>query len=377
MEENRKLEQGFDAPAAELSEESKKALQSETWEAARKVMRTEIQHFTNAPEIQHFAVEKISKNDNVYGVAWGNAVREYLKTAYLGENAQAEVVSFGTTYKVLKRENVTAFYDVDGNTLFDVENTRLEKEYAWVMKEEAEHMLEDSDEPETPMGKTVVAIERQAFESAVPEESGEVTEKEQEQEEDTIPADEEPPADNAAEDVSAPIADKVEKQETQEEIKERAKKKLGEELKKAKDKTFADPIINYLLERCEEDAGLSADILQEHKTWEKCFDYIFGQARKQSKGNCVAVRDDVVYEWAEDYYHKEDKAEEEKKAKKEAEAKAKREKAVAERKTQTKEKPASVAAPVIPKKEEKRKEQVKKNGKDMEGQLDMFSMMGM
>lgn len=210
MEENRKLEQGFDAPAAELSEESKKALQSETWEEARKVMKTEIQHFTNAPEIQHFAVEKISKNDNAYGVAWGKAVREYLKTAYLGENAQAEVVSLGTTYKVLKRENVTAFYDADGNTIFDVENTRLEKEYAWVMKEEAEHMSEDSAEPVTPMGKTIADIERQAFETAVSDENGEVTERGQEQEEDTIPEDEEPPADNAAEDVSAPVADKVE-----------------------------------------------------------------------------------------------------------------------------------------------------------------------
>lgn len=339
--------------------------------------KLEIQHFTNAPEIQHFAVEKVSKNDNVYGVAWGNVVMEYLKTAYSGENAQAEVVSFGTTYKVLKRESVTAFYDVDGNTLFDVENARLEKEYAWVMKEEAEYMSEDNAEPVTPMGKTIADIERQAFESAVSDENGEVTESEQEQEEDTIPEDEEPPADNVSEDVSAPVADKVEKQESPEEIKERAKKKLGEELKKAKDKTFADPIIKYLLERCEEDTGLSADILQEHKTWGKCFDYIFSQARKQAKGTCAAVRDDVVYEWAEDYYHKDDKAEEEKKAKKEAEAKAKREKAAAERKTQAKEKPSSVAAPAIPKKEDKRKEPVKKNGKDMEGQLDMFSMMGM
>ena len=28
------------------------------------------------------------------------------------------------------------------------------------------------------------------------------------------------------------------------------------------------------------------------------------QARKQAKGGSCAVRDDVVYEWAEDYYHK-------------------------------------------------------------------------
>ena len=47
----------------------------------------------------------------------------------------------------------------------------------------------------------------------------------------------------------------------------------------------------------------------------KCYQYINEQARKQAKGNSCAVRDDVVYEWAEDYYHKDDKAEEEEKTK--------------------------------------------------------------
>ena len=36
---------------------------------------------------------------------------------------------------------------------------------------------------------------------------------------------------------------------------------------------------------------------------------------KQRDGNCAAVRDDVVYEWAEDYFHLDDKAIEEKKKK--------------------------------------------------------------
>ena len=58
---------------------------SETWQKARKVMKTEVQHFTEVPEIQHFAIEKVSKNDNVYGVVWGNVVMEYLKTAYSGK----------------------------------------------------------------------------------------------------------------------------------------------------------------------------------------------------------------------------------------------------------------------------------------------------
>lgn len=71
----------------EISERNKKALQSETWQKARNVMKTEVQHFTEAPDIQHFAIEKVSKNDNDYGFAWGNVVREYLKTAYSEKNA--------------------------------------------------------------------------------------------------------------------------------------------------------------------------------------------------------------------------------------------------------------------------------------------------
>lgn len=104
---------------------------------------------------------------------------------------------------------------------------------------------------------------------------------------------------------------------------DRAKEKLEKELKNASGKEYAEPIINWLLSRIQKSQSLAEDILQEHKTWKKCFDYIYSQARKQSKGSCVCVRDELVYEWAEDYYRKDDKAEEEEKAKKEVKIKAK------------------------------------------------------
>ena len=137
-------------------------------------------------------------------------------------------------------------------------------------------------------------------------------------------------------------------------------------------------MIGYLLGRCAEDEGLSQYVVQEHKTWKKCVDYIYEQARKQAVGNKAAVRDSEVYEWAEDYYHKDDKAEEAEKARKEAERKEKQKKAAADRASKAKKNPA-MATPVPEKKEDKPKEQPKpkKNNKDMEGQLDMFSMMGM
>lgn len=87
-------------------------------------------------------------------------------------------------------------------------------------------------------------------------------------------------------------------------VKQKAKEKLEAEKKKATQKNFADPVITYLLKRCEEDQGLAEDVMQEEKTWNKCFNYIVEQARKQSNGRNTAVEDQVVYEWAEDYYHK-------------------------------------------------------------------------
>ena len=69
--------------------------------------------------------------------------------------------------------------------------------------------------------------------------------------------------------------------------------KLQEELKKAKDKSFADPIIKHLIERCRESESLASDVCQDHKTWEKCYKYIYEQARKQAKGSSCAVLDDA------------------------------------------------------------------------------------
>ncbi len=339
-----------------ISEQNKEALQSETWQKAREAMKTEVQHFTEAPEIQHFATVKVSKNDNVYGIVWGNVVREYLKTAYSGENAQADVISDGVTYKVLKRKEITVFYDADGNTLFDVENGRLEKEYGYVMQEDkatagSEEGIVNADEAE----EKSADLEKKEADKGTGE-----TQKEKS--ESNAPVD----------DIEVPDPASV---------KQMAKEKLEKEMKADKDKTFAEPVIGYLLKRCKDDLGLAQDVVQEHKSWKKCFDYIYEEARKQATGNRAAVRDDVVYEWAEDYYHKDDKAEEEKKAREAAERKKKQEerkKKVAERKKADKKKPK----PAV-KKEDKAKEKTvelpspKKNPKEMDGQLDMFSMMGM
>lgn len=326
--------------------------------------KVKIQHFTDAPEIQHFAMEKVSANDNVYGVTWGNVVKEYLGKGYELPVKESVVESFGKTYRVLDRGEVTVFYDKDGNTLFDVENARLEREYQMIKTEE-----ESEAGPKSEIGKVISSIEKEAFESVPDEES-------------TVEMGTASLADIAME-MPAPTAAEVEAAGKENEMspKEKAVQKLEKERTDAKNKDFADPIIGYLIKRCEEDSGMVEDVLQEHKTWQKCFEYISKQAKKQASGNCAAVRDSVVYEWAEDYYRKDDKAEEEKKAKEAEErikkaredAKNKKKAGKPEKKVVKKQEAPKTKGNQQPKEQEKHKPK----GNVMDGQMDLFSMMGM
>lgn len=170
-------------------------------------------------------------------------------------------------------------------------------------------------------------------------------------------------------------------------IKQKAKEKLEAEKKKATQKNFADPIIAYLLKRCEEDQGLAEDVMQEGKTWSKCFNYIVEQARKQSNGRSTAVEDRVVYEWAEDYYHKEEKSESVQKEndKKTTEKKAKSTKKVAKKEEKcSKDKKNTQSTPENDQKTEKaekkekpkKKEAAKKPDKpSMDGQMSLFDLL--
>lgn len=190
--------------------------------------------------VMHYAL-----GDNQdYEHEWSKAVLEYLENGYSSEDSKSEVEVGNTTYKILKREKVTAFYDADGNTLFDIENDRLKEEY------EVMESLDETD-PKSEIGRAIAGIEKQAFEQAV---------------DNNIGTDEMIPMGTAsleeiAKGIPAPTPEEV----------ETAKKnnssvyigvvgavtKLQEELKKAKDKSFADPIIKHLIERCRESESLA------------------------------------------------------------------------------------------------------------------------
>lgn len=85
------------------------------------------------PDVLHFTADDRSI-DNAYGAMIAELVGNYLDNAYKSPDRECEASVFGQTYKVLKRPEITVFYTEDGQTFFDVENTRLEKEYEWRQK---------------------------------------------------------------------------------------------------------------------------------------------------------------------------------------------------------------------------------------------------
>lgn len=348
-----------------LPAQSKETLQSDTWKAVRTAMKTEVIHFTAERTV-----------DYAYGWTWAQVVNEYLRTSYKAESSNSEVVVLGVTYKTLKRPGMTVFYDAGGNTLFDVTHERLDKEYERLMGSGVRDVVQnmDAEWKENADGKDNSIIERAEVEEE------DITNNWAD--DDVIPMGT-ASLKEIVTGVPVPTAEEIRaaEEENAKSVRQRAKEKLEKERKSAKHSTFADPIIEYLLKRCSEDEGMAADVVQEHKTWERCFDHIYAKARKQATGSCAVVRDDVVYEWAEDYYHLDDKAEAEKKAKEDAERKkrqaetAKRTpKAKAKKKVSTSATPKAKAAEEEPKQELK-PEKPKRNNRDMEGQMDIFSLM--
>lgn len=314
----------------------------------------EAKHFLNNPECGETAEAKVSQNDNAYGVGWADVVREYLKKGYAGEDPECEVESFGKAYKVLKRDRVTDFLDGDGNMLFDVENERLRKEY--------EFLMEAPDDGETEEEQEAEDVREEPDEG--PDGAGSGEKPGQEQEDGT-----EEPAPARA-------------------VIDRAVAKLEGELEEAKEDENAEPIIEYLIGRCRESESLAADVCQDHKTWEKCYAYISslvkGMVKKRTGAVMLHVRDEVVYEWAEDYYHLDDKAEGKKKAK----GKAGRQKKASDgkklasqqagtyrKKEKTEKKPEEPPKKLLKKQREAPDPRPKKN--ELEGQMDIFSLMGM
>lgn len=366
----------------DISEQNKETLKSETWQTMKEAMKTEVQHFTEAPEIQHFATVKVRKNNNVYGAVWGNVVRAYLKTAYSGENAQADIISDGITYKVLKREEVTAFYDADGNTLFDVENKRLEKEYEWVMNDSAKVDAEISklDESETDVAE---------------EENADMV-----KEETDTKIGEAPKTEYAEDEKEGSSADKTENVKSYSSGEEKLIAEEDEMIASVKPEfkkimqAQMDLIFKELISWTKQDPEFEKKVLLNHKSMKRCMKFCADKAmglREPSDQEKAAARNnnipimtpvgsDMLFEWIKEYYDKDDKAEveKEKKAATAQKKSADKKKAVGKKKAAPKE--------AVPKKQEKKpvekKEDTKaagsskKQDKFVSGQISMFDLLG-
>lgn len=267
-------------------------------------------------------VHYILESGNNYTGEFEKLVLDYLENGYMSDNKEYATTVEGISYKVLKRNDVTAFYDAEGTALFDVTNNRLKVEYESIKKQTLEPEIKENV---------------------------------------------------------------LKSDETLKSIKDRAKKKLETELNNSNNKEFAEPVIKNLLKRINESESLADDICKPNKTWEKCSKYIYDQARKQLKGSSGAVRDDVVYEWAEDYFRKDDKNDEEKKEKAKEKSSSNNQMNKTDKKAETAqqkaEKKSDLQKPKTKAEEKAEKSnqeaKPKKNSKNMEGQIDMFSLLGM
>lgn len=77
--------------------------------------------------------------------------------------------------------------------------------------------------------------------------------------------------------------------------------KLNGELKGSKDE-YKKLIVAHLTKRIKEDSGLGDDVAKDGKTLDGCMTYIKDKARKSASNGVAVIKDDQVYEWAEDYY---------------------------------------------------------------------------
>lgn len=107
-------------------------------------------------------------------------------------------------------------------------------------------------------------------------------------------------------------------------------------------------ILDYINENASE--ALTEKINSGKKTMAGCFDYIKNEAKKQAVKGCACIEDQEVYGWAMHYFEED--------SIKEGEIKQR----------------AAVYEPE-PKKPEPKKPEPKKTN-DLDGQLDLFSMIG-
>ncbi len=125
--------------------------------------------------------------------------------------------------------------------------------------------------------------------------------------------------------------------------KKKAIDKIQSEMKQNKTE-YKTAVGKFIISQCEENEEFSNAVLKKEKTLEGCMKDIVSKARKMAKNKVAVVEDSKVYQWAADYYMP---------------GSSKTVKAIQEEK---------------PKVDRKPKEN-KKDKNEIEGQMDLFSML--
>lgn len=102
---------------------------------------------------------------------------------------------------------------------------------------------------------------------------------------------------------------------------------------------FSKPTDEWIRKRLSESEAFCEDMLQEGKSLTSCGEYVKDLAKKKAgSASGIAIDNDTVFEWIEDYFHRNEKAYQEEKKKQEAEKKEKAKKEAEERKKKAEEK---------------------------------------
>lgn len=269
-------------------------------------------------------------------------------SAYLRSGRPVELEVEDNKYKSLDRGEITAFYTADGDTLFNVENTRLSAEAAETgegpAREEGTKSPEDAEEQKT--GKTKGEKQCASGESKLLAEENEMLGS----------------------------------------VKPEYKAVMQKQL---------DLIFQQLIVWTRQNSEFEKKVLLDHKSMKRCMKFCADKAMglreptDQEKINArqnnvpimTPVGSDMLFEWIREYYDADDKAEAEKEKKAAASKKKSADKKKTEpKKTVGKKEPKKKAAE---KKETTEKREAPKTAKDQKkqekeisGQMSMFDLFG-
>jgi len=111
----------------------------------------EVQELSKLVTKHFFDRNENASTGDAYGWIRSEVVKEYLRTGYKGPEREYEISVYGDEYRTVKGEAVTVFYNCSGDdrpaaVTFDVENTRLEREYNFFFGDKAEFEFEEPEE---------------------------------------------------------------------------------------------------------------------------------------------------------------------------------------------------------------------------------------